>query len=177
MIAGRLLRKYPNTSKFDIDDVVAAAMLDLIEYWQHLPSSIDPDNPDRNFAYAIRRGTWMATEFLVQRFRDKELEVSLTDSREGDTHSTSLIERIASDEDTPERVVSEADELQQIRNALADLPAGELRGWMDDYLAGVSERQQAAAEGVRRDIVMRRRRSGIKRLRAAMRQAGLDAAP
>lgn len=55
----------------DIDDAVAWAMVDLVDYWVTLKSSIVEDQPERTFWQACKRATWMATSFICQEWDDR----------------------------------------------------------------------------------------------------------
>lgn len=81
----RLRRKFPRANTDDIEDAVSLALVDLVDYWLQLPSSIVEDDPDRTFWQACKRGTWMATTFLTQEWdtRDVPLEAITTGGADG----------------------------------------------------------------------------------------------
>lgn len=142
-------------------------MVDLFEYWVDLPSSIDISNPERNFAFAIWRARRTATQFLIQRFEELRVEVSLDAEPLGseDGHGSSWLEDKSL---TPEELVCEQDELQQVRSLLSALSTAELRAWLSDYLAGVPS--------PRGDWATQQRRSrGVRRLKACAAARGLVA--
>jgi hypothetical protein len=73
VVTARLRRKFPTALQNDIEDAVAWAMVDLVDGWIEMPSSVDPDNPERTFWYACKRGAWQATTFLTQEWDVRDL--------------------------------------------------------------------------------------------------------
>ena len=150
-------KKYGGRVQFaDIEDAVSCAMVDLVDYWVHLPSSIAPENPDRNYCFAVTRGGWMAAAH-VRRIVNEQ------------AHTTPLDEMAAYHPDLrqpgPEPEDFEPDEEQQAREFLATLPEEEFSSWLEDYLAGRTVRASAQREDVTFAAIHQRRTWGLRRLR------------
>ena len=136
-------------------------MVDLVDYWVSLESSISSD-PARNFAFAIRRGTWTATTFLVEAFERHGTEQSLDIDVEFDERPMDL----AVDHRSPEVIYEENEEFSTVWEKVAQLSPEEYEGWFKSFIEGESVRQAAAREGVHRRCIEDRRRRGVRRLAA-----------
>lgn len=153
----RLQRRFSGRLDFDdIEDAVASAMLDLVDYWVHLPSSLKPDNPGRNFNFAVQRGTWMATAFAVQRMLSLATLVPLDEQY--------VYPEMVTPGPEPEDFME--DEEATVRNFLSTLPEEEFSSWLTSYLNGETVREAAAREGTHFMSVHERRTRGLKRVRA-----------
>lgn len=146
VLFARIWKKFPRARGDDIDDAVALAMVDLIDYWIHLSSSIVTGNPDKTFWQACKRGTWMATTFLTQEWDTKDVPVeSVTDAM---TASPA--------DDTPvEDEVLDHLERERFTNLVHD-QLGPLGDWLRPFLGGVTTREQAAIEGVSQSAIAQR---------------------
>lgn len=137
-------------------------MLDLIDYWLSLESSVSEDH-DRNFKYAVWRACKEASKFLVGIFRERSHEVSVDGTSDEDEERGSLWERVADTELGPEDVACETDELSRARRLIQDADQGDREGWLDDLLAGLPESASAQKAGVVQSTIHRRRRNGARR--------------
>lgn len=163
----RMRRRFGGRLDYDdIDDTVASAMVDLVDYWVHLPSSIVTKDYGRNFNFAVQRGTWMATTFAVQRLMTLATLVSLDEQY---TYPNMVIPG-----PEPDDVID--DEMTTIRNFLSTLPEEEFSGWLTSFLNGETERQAAVSAGVHRSSIHERRTRGLKRLRQRAHSYGLRVA-
>lgn len=142
-------------------------MLDLVDYWVHLPSSLDSDNPSRNFNFAVQRGTWMATAFAVQRMWSLASLVSLDEQQ--------AYPEMVTPGPEPEDFMD--DEETTVRKFLATLPEEEFSSWLTSYLNGETVRDAADREGLFFTSVHQRRTRGLKRIRARAHAYGLTVAP
>lgn len=150
-------------------------MVDLIDYWINLPSSIDISDPEKNFNFAVTRAKWIAQQFLHQRFDELRRErpgLGRNHLNEEDGGVEVSFE-LADDTPTPEETACDDAEFQQIREFLAQLPAEHLRGWLQGFVEGVPVCEQARSEGVSHVAVSKRRKRGIERLRIAAADFGL----
>lgn len=164
----RLLRKFPSTPREDLEDAVSSAMVDLVDYWVNLGSSVSKDT-DRNFNYAVWRGTRTALAFLVQRFKDYAaepfLEQLLHDLASSDEHSPPEEWFLVDPGPGPEELA--LDELD--RRALLDYFDAEgvedWEMWAQDYLDDLTVREAAERQGVSHVAVVKRRQRGIRRMK------------
>jgi len=90
VVTARLRRSFMWASRDDIEDAVALAMVDLVDYWIQLPSSIVEDDSGRTFWQACKRGTWMAKTFLTQEWDDRDLPVDALSGDAGDAAASVL---------------------------------------------------------------------------------------
>jgi len=154
----RLNKKYGGrVQPADLEDSVASAMVDLVDYWVHLPSSVAPENPARNFNFAVTRGYWMASSFVYRRVSEQSYLVSLDEKV---VYGPEMV--VAG----PEPEDFEPTEEAKVREFLATLPEEEFTGWLDDYLAGRSERVTARKHNTYPNTIHRRRVAGLRRLRS-----------
>lgn len=139
-------------------------MVDLIDYWLSLESSVSGD-PDRNFKYAVWRATKEASKFLVGIFQDRVHEVSVDGGVDDeDDERGSLWDRIADTGDGPEDQACESDEVGRARRLIEDAEDGEMDDWLYDLLSGISESESARRSGVNQSTISRRRRAGVRRI-------------
>lgn len=130
-------------------------MVDLIDYWIHLRSSVVLQEPGRNFNFAVKRGYWMASTFLYQILTESYRHVPLPDDG---LHLPELVER------GPEPEDFDPDEESMVQDFLSTLPDEEFRSWLGDYLAGVTVRASAQKHGVYRNAMQERRQRGLRRI-------------
>lgn len=171
-ITRRTRRKFSRATSFDIEDAVSLAMVDLVDYWIQLASSIYPDDPQRTFNQACRRGEWMAATFLTQDWDKRDvpsepLTTGISDTP-GDGHAPVARKWSAS----PEDVVIRDMERERFHRFMAE-QLDALGDWLEPYLAGVTQRQQAKREGVSQSAIARRWQSRMDRLVNAAHDAGL----
>jgi len=163
-VYAKTLRKFPRAKHEDVDDAVATAMLDLVNYWVHLPSSLRGDDAGRNYNFAVQRGYWTATTWLCGRHGQRAGEESLDESDAYDPPDP---------RPTPCETAERADERERLRKMLAEMPERELRRWMRSYLRGETTRTTAHACGVSQNTAHLRRTAGLRRLRQRARAYGV----
>lgn len=163
-------RKWPNMPIDDVEDAVSEAIVDLVDYWLHLSSSVDISNPERNFAFGIRRGAWVATTALVARFNEYEHEWptpdGATDDGDGGTVA-GLLARHPDDGLGPEDAYIEREKLECLRDAISRLTPDDWEQWFDDYIEGKTTREIASDQGISQSKASRRQREGLALLRGA----------
>jgi RNA polymerase sigma factor (sigma-70 family) len=163
----RLLRKFPTTPPADVEDAVSSAMVDLVDYWVNLGTSVSPDT-ERNFNYAVWRGSRTALDFLVQRFRqwtsEPYLEQLLSDAA-GDDDSDPQEWFLVDPQPGPEQQVIEGMERQGFMDYLEALDESEWDGWLQDYLDDLTVREAGERRGVSHVAVVKRRKRGIERMK------------
>lgn len=166
-------KKWPGMSREDIEDAVSEAIVDIFSYWVDLPSSIDPDNPSKNFAYACQRGKWKAHNHLDRTYKDyAQRKLNWDDIRRGDTDATheALNAYVMHPErdlpPTPEDVLVAAEERDMVREAVANLDEEAREGWFDAFASGLTTREAAELSKVDHSTVVRRRQNGMKRIAA-----------
>lgn len=167
-------------NEFDLEDAVSAAMLDLFDYWVNLKSSIS-DDPHRNFAYAVTRGTWKAKSVLGDRASEIETTSSLDELEYMMSDGEDKIGELASEpfaDYTSDRVPryqapSAEDVLfdhflhDDILNAINNLDGRDFDGWFSDFWSGDSLVDIAKRENVTPDTIRMRRNRGLDRLAAS----------
>jgi hypothetical protein len=170
VVASRLVRQFGHsTPPDDIDDAVSFALVDLLDYWIHLGSSIDSSNPDATFWRACKRGHWMATQFLVQEFVERRRFIHWDDADAADD----MTNEFADPSPSPEEVALTVDELTRLRDFVGSLPESEHSRWLRAYSAGMTEQEQATKEGVSQPAVHYRRARGLVRFARAAHENGL----
>lgn len=167
-VFSKTLHKFPKAAHEDVDDAVGTAMLDLVNYWVNLPSSLTDDDPERNYQYAVTRGYWTAAGWMCGRFGQRSSEVSLDYDAE-EPLPPELVDQapLAAD------LVEDADERERLREFITDLPPAELKQWLGSYLRGESTRAMANNCNISQPSAFHRRRRGINRLREAAREYGI----
>lgn len=170
-------RRWPQMNEFDVDDAVSAAMLDLIDYWVNLKSSIS-DDPQRNFAYAVTRGTWQAKSALGARKNEMDNLSSLEELEYIDGDREPQIGEFATEPfadytgERPPRFQSPSaeevlfDHLQhdELLNVINNLSESEFEGWFSDFWSGDSLTEIASRDKVTLDAVRKRRNRGLDKL-------------
>lgn len=170
-------RRWPQMNEFDIDDAVSAAMLDLIDYWVNLKSSIS-DDPQRNYAYAVTRGTWQAKAALGTRKTEMENLSSLDELEYVSNESDQQIGEFATEpfadytgERAPrfqspsaEEVLFEHMQHDELINVINSLSPNEIEGWFSDFWSGDSLTEIAERDNVTLDAVRKRRTRGLDKL-------------
>lgn len=149
----RTRRKFRRATQDDIEDAVAWAMVDLVDYWVQLPSSIDPDDPERTFWYACRRGTWMSAQYLTSEWDGRDIPVAAL------SEETSMAESggsgIPSSAPSPEDIVVSNHDRKHLQAFMLDQHR-RVGDWLEPFLEGRSTREQARVEGVNQSAVARR---------------------
>jgi RNA polymerase sigma factor (sigma-70 family) len=172
-IKRHIQRKWRNMPPEDVEDAVSDAITDLFDYWLHLPSSVDDSNPAKNFAYAVRRGTWVAGGSLVWRFHEYAgvvSEVFLNQLIEADVDGTSLekfahYHQLEDPAPQPDDVCVEAENMARLQRAVNALSEDELNKWFRSFMGGETAREAADHEGVTHQSITERRQRGIARLK------------
>lgn len=141
-------------------------MVDLIDYWLSLESSVSEDH-DRNFKYAVWRATKEASKFLVGIFQDRIHEVSVDGADAYDEEHGSLWDRIVDTAAGPEEQACDTDEFGRARRLIEEVDTGEIDNWLGDYLAGITEEASAFDAGIHQSSMHRRREAGLRRIAAA----------
>jgi RNA polymerase sigma factor (sigma-70 family) len=170
-------RRWPKMNSFDIEDSVSAAMGDLIDYWIELPSSVS-DDAQRNFAYAVTRGTWKAHSHLGKRSNELESSISLEELEIIENSNDEIIVELAVEpfgsyvsERAPSNYSPSAEETMfdmmahdEILNAINNLSDDDFNNWFLDFWSGDSLVEIAERTDVSPDTVRMRRNRGLNRL-------------
>lgn len=164
VVAHRLRKRFRRANQDDIDDAVSLAMVDLVDYWVQLDSSIISDNPDRTFWQACKRGTWMATTFLTQDWGRKETPTEAATEGTGEARGKS-----------PEQVVLEQLDTERFTNFIESQldSAGD---WLRPFMSGVTTYEQAEVEGVARQSLSERWQRRLTSFQTAAHEAGFGPA-
>lgn len=146
-------RRFPRASFDDIEDAVALAMVDLVDYWVQLASSIDYDDPERTFWLACKRATWMATTFLTQEWDMRDSPLEALSGGEGEV----VYDRPGRPAPTrytasPEDVVLDDLDRERFQHFIAD-QLNQLGEWLRPFMSGVTTREQARQEGVSQSAI------------------------
>lgn len=173
MIAVRLARVF-GRPLHAVEDAASAAMVDLVDYWMHLPSSLG-GSPNRNFAYAVQRGVWMGQcyfsqglDLAVQERPCNPIANEESEAANGDAHLD-----VPDPAPGPEEQAMERSDVEAARHFLSGLPAPELKGWLMPLIDGLPVEAQAQAEGVTKSAISHRRKAGFDRLVEAAKKAGI----
>lgn len=127
-------------------------MVDLVDYWIQLDSSIFPDDTNRTFWQACLRGTWMAATFLTQEWDARDVPAeALTTDRDDAPYMGVTAPMVPSPEDI---VIAnmEREKFQRFIGGQLSLTGD----WLGPFVAGVTTREQARIEGVNQSAVARR---------------------
>lgn len=152
VVTRRTRKKFPRARQDDIEDAVSLAMVDLVDYWIQLDSSVLPDDPTRTFWQACLRGTWMAATFLTQEWDARDVPVEALSTDRDDAPSLGIGTPMMA---SPEDIVinnMERERFQRFVRGQQSL----VGDWMRPFLAGVTTREQAHIEGVNQSAVCRR---------------------
>jgi DNA-directed RNA polymerase specialized sigma24 family protein len=171
------VRRWPQMNPYDIEDAVSTAMVDLVDYWLTLGSSVSSDT-QRNFAYAVTRGTWKAKAALGERAEEIETSSSLEeldfmmaelDSPIGELAVEPFADYVS--DRAPKFQAPSAEEVlfdhllhDEVLTAINRLSEDELDGWFADFWSGESLVDIAEREKVSPDSVRMRRNRGLDRL-------------
>lgn len=152
VVTRRMRKKFPRARQDDIEDAVSLAMVDLVDYWIQLDSSVVPDDTTRTFWQACLRGTWMAATFLTQEWdaRDVPAEALTTDRDDAPYMGVT-----APTTPSPEDIVISNMEREKFQKFLGT-QASLVGDWLHPFVAGVTTREQAGIEGVNQSAVVRR---------------------
>lgn len=158
-------KRFRRANQDDLDDAVSLAMVDLVDYWVQLDSSIIPDNPDRTFWQACKRGTWMATTFLTQDWdrRDVPSEAITEGTGEGARGKS------------PEQVVLEQLDSERFTGFI-ESQLDSVGEWLRPFMSGVTTYEQAEVEGVARQSLSERWQRRLTSFQTAAHEAGFGPA-
>lgn len=170
-------RRWPKMNPYDIEDSVSAAMGDLIDYWIQLPSSVS-DDTQRNFAFAVTRGTWKAHAHLGKRSEELESSVSLEELEIIENSNEEMITELAVEpfaayvsDRAPSNHTPSAEETMfdmmahdEILNAINNLSDDDFDSWFVDFWSGESLVEIAERQDVSPDTIRMRRNRGLNRL-------------
>lgn len=181
-----LYARYPMVQREVVEDCVQTALVDLLDYWVNLPSSVDPDNPQRNFAFAKRRGFHTAQSFLHQEFRRSNQEVpSLFPGEYGDeiggysgtnsggeflsgTGIVSIEDLPNGDRNPVEDEVVDAEDRHRVSAAIASLSQEQIDRWFGGFISGESVREDARRNGISHQAAHTRRQRGLALLKGVV---------
>lgn len=171
------IKRWPKMSVDDVEDAVGEAMADLIEYWIQLPSSVSSDT-QRNFAYAVTRGTWKAKTALGRLSQRMDTLISLDELEILENSSEDMIGELAVEpfgdypsDRAPDRHSPSAEEVMfdkiahdEILDAINNLSSEDFDSWFADFWSGDSLVEIAERQNVSPDTVRMRRNRGLNRL-------------
>lgn len=172
-----IARRWRGMQLHDVEDAVSDAMLDLVDYWVQLGSSVTTDT-DRNYAYAIRRGIWRANERLVKLMNERDGSVSLEHLGAIEAGDTGFISGLATEpfaesftSHTPHGMQESAEdtlfaqvEHDMVLDIVESLGEEEFDRWFADFWSGDSLADIAERRGEQLETVRRRRLRGLARL-------------
>lgn len=166
----RVSRRWTRMPKEDVEDAVSEALLDLVNYWVDLDSSISTD-PVRNYHFALRRGYWVATSYLVKRYKryGKEVPAEVFQNNLDDYEGSGAASFIADPVDpdpNPEELYVLARDMEKVREAIGSIPAEQREEWFDAFITGLTKREAAELEKTSPSQVQRRRAKGLRTLAA-----------
>lgn len=173
----RILRtKFPRVEREILADATQEALLDLLGYWQFLPSA--SQEAGLSFHYALLRGSHTAATKVFAMVGQRRAEVPTAFggglSEDDDEESWDAFEFLLVDPDpTPDEVLEECDLTERARRMLAEMPADELEDAFNNLLRNETEREQAAREGVSQQSIHERRGVRRRRVREGARKYGL----
>jgi RNA polymerase sigma factor (sigma-70 family) len=171
------VKRWPMMKHEDVEDAVQGAMVDLVDYWIQLPSSVS-DDTQRNFAYAVTRGTWKANSFLGKMLQENNSQISLEELEVLENSSENFITELANEpfgdwpsERAPEWYSPSAEDVMfdnemhdVISNAINSLSENDFEEWFDDFWSGESLVEIAERRNVSPDTIRMRRNRGLTRL-------------
>lgn len=141
---------------------MSAAMVDLYDYWQHLPSSLDSEDTQRNWKFALTRGQWTCLSYIEAERANESVKVSITETHPNDEEVEAvLLHSDLSAEDEYFQAEFERAVYRMASAMLTDMEHGDsLRG----ILNGESVRAEARRRGVHRNTVAAQRKVAVKEL-------------
>lgn len=174
VVTRRMRRRFPRAGLDDIEDAVALALVDLVDYWIQLPSSIVEDCPRQTFWRACKRATWMATTFLTQEWDMRDVPSETLSTDRDDAPVVGVYGATASS-DSPEDIVLRNIERERFQRFVWEQldAVGE---WLRPFVAGVSTRQQAREEGVTQSAISYRWQRRMNSFLESAEEAGLKPA-
>lgn len=174
----RILRaKFPRVEREIRADASQEALLDLMGYWQFLPSSHKETGLD--FHYALLRGSHFAATKVFAMVGQRRMEVPMAFDghdayhEEDDVIEMDVAHRRVDDDPTADEVIEEIDLTERARRMLAEMSPTELEDAFNNLLSGETEREQAEREGVNRNAIHERRGVRRRRIREGARKYGL----
>lgn len=175
VLASYLWKRFWDISPDDVDDACGVAMVDLVDYWMTLPSSVTPDLR-RNWAFALWRAKHVGAKFLHRLLKERS-QVWSYDSVDrdytGDGYSPASLETWIAGVSDPEPLDDDEARDKKIREILGELPEEELQAWLYPVLVGESERGQARRTNTYRSAVRRTRIQGQERLWTRITEMGI----
>ena len=155
VVVRRMRRRFPRAHTEDIEDAVSLAMVDLVDYWVQLESSIREDEPSHTFWLACKRATWMATTFLTQEWDMRDTPFAFVSDETGSGLEQARSQGRGRASESPEDIVIQNLERERFQGFIANLP-DRLNDWLRPFMAGVTTRQQARIEGCSQQAVAAR---------------------
>lgn len=163
----RLQERFPAVSEYDIEDATGYALVDLLDYWIHLPGSVRADDPRSTFRLAVKRGTWRGCEFMQHALHYERTSAHLNELPEAaSTDPADLVDAQYDEEEARRLAVGLVGELDEKKFE-----------WLRGYLAGLTTREEAAIQNCSQSRVTKRRRKAVAALRKAAQDSGLIEAP
>lgn len=171
-VGRELYRRFSGSLTEDqYEDVLGEVMVDLIGYWQQLPSSkLEQSDPARNYSFAVRRGVWRGCSEVMavlnrQRVEQPAPGIPGSYGEDGETVEDPW-ESVADPGPLPDELAEQLDETERARRALAALEPGELHAFFEYLARDESERDCARRLNLSRAGVQYRAR----RARCALRE-------
>ena len=173
----RILRtKFPRVEREILADASQEALLDLMGYWQFLPSAGQGAGLD--FHYALLRGVHTAATKVFAQVGQRRMEVPTAfgtgyadDESEEDWDAFEFT--LVDPDPTPDEVLDDGDLIERARRMLSDLDPEELADWFNNLLTPETEREQSDREGRAPSTIHERRTVRAKRVREGARKYGL----
>lgn len=159
----KLSRTFGGATPHDVDDAAQEALVDLLQYWATLPSSIS-DDTNKNFAFALRRCWHTSSKYLWDALQQQNQETSAGVPDEGDptwmqgnyVHQPEPLD--------PLDELIEDENNDELLEAVSRLPADELRSWVQGLIDGESLRATEVRTGIPMKTVQRRRATTLARM-------------
>jgi hypothetical protein len=166
-------RKFPRANRDDIEDAVAWAMVDLVDYWIQLPSSVIDDDQRRTFNQACWRAERMAITFLTQEWDRRDIPVEALSTDRDDAADIGVIRKPSMA--SPEDIVVNNTERQRFQAFMLE-QQHRVGDWLTPFLDGTTTREQAATEGVTQSAIAYRWQRRLASLTQDARRWGFGAA-
>lgn len=172
-----ITRRWPQMNGYDLEDAASVAMLDLVDYWANLSSSVT-DDTERNFAYAVTRGTWKAKDALGKRSIELTQSASLEELELLDSDCEDMLGELATEPfgdysgdrapgyqaPSAEDVMFAQIEHDQLLEIVNNLSPREFNEWFTDFWSGESLVDIAERKNVSPDSIRMKRNRGLERL-------------
>lgn len=170
-LLARVRSRYRRVPVATAEDAVSVAVVDLLDYWVWLPTSVVEDDPDLTFRGALRHANWKASRYILRELRRPD-RTTFTDLRadldndEADDSFNEYLDTLMVDHtsEDPAEAAGESDLKRRAGRLLEDLSNADKVKWADGLLGGKTALESAMEVGVDVEAIHKRRQRGIRRL-------------